>query len=214
MKNMKISAIALAIGFVFSTGGMAEIMTKSQYQSQEKGIEADYKVDQEACNSFSSNAKDICLAEAKGKENIAKSELQVSFKPSTKSRYQASVTKAEADYAVAIERCDDKAGNEKDVCVKEAKSAKIHHIADAKTQMKSKQANAEARETASDAQTEANEKSDDANMKASKTKAEVRTNGRMEKRDADYAVAKEKCDALAGSVKDHCVADAKSRFGQ
>ena len=40
--------------------------------------------------------------------------------------------KAKAAYAVAKERCDDKAGNAKDVCVKEAKAVETKALADAK----------------------------------------------------------------------------------
>jgi hypothetical protein len=39
---------------------------------------------------------------------------------------------AEADYKVAKERCDDQAGNEKDVCVKVAKAAMVKAKADGK----------------------------------------------------------------------------------
>jgi uncharacterized membrane protein YqiK len=214
MKNFNISAIALAIGLIFSASAMAESMTKNQYKSHVKSIESEYKVDKTGCDSSAGNAKDICIAEAKGKQSVAKAELEANYKPSIKTRYDANVAKADADYSVAIEKCDDKAGNDKDVCVKEAKAAKVHQIADAKKQMKSKKANAEAKETSGDAQAVANEKSGDANAKAAETKADARKDATIEKRDADYAVAKEKCDALAGGVKDKCISDAKLRFGQ
>jgi hypothetical protein len=42
------------------------------------------------------------------------------------------VAKAESAYAVAKERCDDKSGNDKDVCVKEAKAVEIKALVDAK----------------------------------------------------------------------------------
>jgi hypothetical protein len=42
------------------------------------------------------------------------------------------VAKAESVYAVAKERCDDKAGNAKDVCVEEAKAVEVKALADAK----------------------------------------------------------------------------------
>ena len=42
------------------------------------------------------------------------------------------VAQAETTYAVAKERCDDKAGNAKDVCVQEAKAAETKALADAK----------------------------------------------------------------------------------
>lgn len=214
MKNFNISAIVLALGLAFSASVMAESMTKNGYKSHVKSIESEYKVDKAACNSSSSNAKDICVAEAKGKQNVAKAELEANYKPSVKARYDANVAKADADYSVAIEKCDDKSGNDKDVCVKEAKAAKVHQIADAKRQMRSNKANAEAKETSGDAQAVANGKSGDANAKAAETKADARNDATIEKRDADYAVAKEKCDALAGNVKDKCISDAKLRYGQ
>ena len=42
------------------------------------------------------------------------------------------VAKADANYAVAKERCDDQTGNAKTVCVKEAKAVQVKALADAK----------------------------------------------------------------------------------
>lgn len=214
MKNFKISVIVLAIGLAFSANAMAENMSKTQYKSHVKSIKSEYKIDKAGCDSSTSNAKDICVAEAKAKQSVAKADLESNYKPSIKTRYDARVAKADADYSIAIERCDDKAGNDKDVCVKEAKATKVHQVADAKTQMKSKNANADANDTSGGAQAVANEKTGEANAKAAETKSDARKDATTEKRDADYAVAKEKCDGLAGSVKDQCISDAKLRFGQ
>ena len=82
--------------------------------------------------SFDGNAEDICLAEAEGKEEVAKAELEARYKPSRENDYQVKVAKAKADYRVAKERCDDRSGNAKDVCLKEAKAAEAAAIADAK----------------------------------------------------------------------------------
>src|SRR5690242_21434722 len=57
-----------------------------------------------------------------GKEDVGKADLEARYKPSEESRYKARVAKAEADYKVAKERCDDQAGNAKEVCLKEARS--------------------------------------------------------------------------------------------
>lgn len=203
MKNFNISAIALAVGLVFSAGAMAENMSKDQYKSLGKNIDVEFKAAKARCDSFAGNANDICVAHAKGNKNIAKAELENNYKPTIKNRYNARVAKADADYSVAIEKCDDKAGNDKDVCVKEAKAAKIHEIADAKAQMKTSQVDSVA-----------NEKSADANANAMEKSADAHKDAAAEKRDADFAVAKEKCDVLAGSAKDMCLSDAKVRFGK
>lgn len=47
-------------------------------------------------------------------------------------RTKVLVTRAESAYAVAKERCDDQAGNAKDVCVMEAKAIQVKALADAK----------------------------------------------------------------------------------
>src|SRR5437867_6563051 len=93
MKDLNLSAIALAlvIGLAFSVDAMDKSMSKEQYKSLEKNLEAKYKVDKAGCNSFAGNAKDICIAEAKGKMNIAKAELEAKYKPSAKSRHDARV---------------------------------------------------------------------------------------------------------------------------
>jgi hypothetical protein len=132
MKNLNCSAIALAISLAFSASAMAGSMTKNQFKANEKSIEAEHKSAKAGCDSFAGNVKDICFAEANGKMSIAKADLDASYKPSAKSKYKARVARADATYSVANEKCDDKAGNEKDICVKEAKSAKIHQIADLK----------------------------------------------------------------------------------
>ena len=133
MNKQHINAIAAAIAFAFSTGAMAtQALSKAEYKADKAKIEMDYKSAKAGCASLSSNAKDICVVEAKGKEKVAKAELEANYKPSAKSSQAVSIAKAEADYAVAKEKCDDKAGNDKDVCVKEAKAVEIKALADAK----------------------------------------------------------------------------------
>ena len=203
MNKLTIKAIAVAICFAFSAGAMAQSMTKAEYTAGKSKITTEYKTAKTGCASLSGNANDICMAEAKGKEKVANAELEAAYKPSAKNTYNVSISKAEANYAVANERCDDKDGNVKDVCVKEAKAAQTTAKADAKAQMKATEANATANEKSADAQTKANNKS-----------SEALKDAKSDKLDADYAVAKEKCDALAGSAKDSCLNQAKTRFGK
>jgi hypothetical protein len=68
------------------------------------------------------NAKDVCEKEAKGKEKVAKAELDARTNPSERSQRKVEEAKAEAKYDVAKERCDDMKGKEKSACEKEAKA--------------------------------------------------------------------------------------------
>lgn len=203
MNKLNISVIVLAVSMAYSFNVMAQNMSKDEHKVTDKNIVTEYKSAKVNCGAFSGNAKDICIAEAKAKEDVEKAELEASYRPSRKARYEVSVAKAEGDYAVAKEKCDDSAGNVKDVCVKEAKAALIGAKADAKAQLKSSRANKEASDDVSAARTKAIIKGNEARMDAS-----------ADKRDADYAVAKEKCDALAGDIKETCTKEAKLRYGK
>jgi hypothetical protein len=110
----------------------AATMTKADYQAGKSRISADYKVDKSACASQAGNAKDVCVEEGKAKEKVALAELQYGYTGKAADRNKVLVAKAESDYAVAKERCDDKSGNAKDVCVSEAKAVETKALADAK----------------------------------------------------------------------------------
>src|SRR5438045_674114 len=119
LKQLKTAVTALVLAGC-AVGVCAQAITKEQYKSSEASITTEYKTAKAACDAFSGNTRDICVAEAEGRRDVAKAELEASYKPGVKSRYDASVARADADYGVAMEKCDDKAGNDKDVCVKEA----------------------------------------------------------------------------------------------
>lgn len=84
-------------------------------------IAAEYKSAKANCASLAGNASDICVAEAKGNEKITRAELEASYKPTRKTRYEARVAEAEAHYAVAKEKCDAYAGGAKGHCMEQAK---------------------------------------------------------------------------------------------
>jgi hypothetical protein len=203
MRKFTTTAIAVAIGLTFSVGAMAQTMSKNDYKTGMDSIAAEHKSDKTVCESLSGNANDICMAEANGKKKVAKADLKARDKNTNQSRYEALVIKLEADYAVAREKCDDHAGNVKDVCLKEARAAETAAKADAKSQMKISKADKKADKESAEVRKDARE-----------TSADARQDAATDKRDADYSVAKEKCDALAGGAKDSCMNEAKLHHGK
>ena len=204
MKTTSIARVAgISFALAFCAGAMAQTMSKDQYSAQKDKISADYKVAKAACDPMSGNARDICKAEAKGREDVAKADLEAAYEPSDKATYKARIAKADADYEVANEKCDDLKGNDKTVCVKAAKDAKVHATANAKTQMETNKAVGKAMD-----------KSADATDKAAAKIADARHDAAKDKREADYALAKAKCDALSGNAKDACVTNAKTTYAQ
>jgi len=167
-------------------------MSKDSYTMAKKDADAQYKIDKEACSSLSGNAKDICVAEATGKDNVAKADAEAGYENTPKARERARVAHAQAIYNVAIEKCDDLAGNRKDVCVKEAKAGLVKGKADAKVDRVVADTHQDAVTKRTDAVKEAN----------------------ADKRDAEFKVAIEKCDALGGPAKESCVSSAKLQYGK
>jgi len=110
----------------------ASTIAKADYNAGKTRISAAYKADKAACATFTANAKDICIQEAKAREKVARAELEYGYTGKSADANKVLVAKAESAYAVAKERCDDRKGNDKDVCVKEAKAVEVKALADAK----------------------------------------------------------------------------------
>lgn len=214
MKKLNINVLGLAIGLALSAGVMAQAMTQEQYKSGKNVIAAEYKTAKSACASLSGNAKDVCQAGATGKAKVEAAQLNANYLPSENASYKVRVAQAEADYLVAKQQCDDKAGNVKDVCIKAAKAAAIAAKADAKAGKAINAAHLSADEKSVKAQIIAADEFSAAQSKASQKSAAARSDAASAKRAANYAVAKEKCDALAGDTKGNCIKDATARFGK
>lgn len=142
-----------------------------------------------------------------------------------------------ADYKAEKSACDKFSGNEKDVCVEQAKGKE--KVARAELTYKdtglAKDANKLAVAKADATYAVAKEMCDDkagnvkdvcvteAKATHDKALADAKLDKKIvsavkdtaeDKRDADYKVATEKCDALAGDAKASCVSAAKARFNK
>ena len=190
--GLSVAGVSAAQTYAPRTTLATASMTKDGYAQAKKDADAQYKIDKTACSALSGNAKDICIAEAKGKDDIAKAEAAAAYENTPKTREATRVAYAQANYNVSMEKCDDLAGNRKDVCVKEAKAELVKGKADAKV----------------------DRVAGDTRQDAAAKQAEARNEANAEKRDAEYKVAIEKCDAFAGPAKDACVGNAKVQYGK
>jgi hypothetical protein len=122
--NVKLYPIAAAVLFALAGAAQAQTSTpdRKMKNADEDRIEAEYKADKAKCDSMKGNAKDVCMKEAKGKEKVAKAELDARANPSERNQRKVEEAKAEAKYEVAKERCDDMKGKEKSACEKQAKA--------------------------------------------------------------------------------------------
>jgi hypothetical protein len=112
----------LALACIGSSSAFA--MTKEEYKVQKDRIEADYKATREKCKTFEANAKDICQAEAKNIEKVARAELDAQYKPSAGAEKKVKSAKAEGAYGVAKEKCDELKADAKASCIKDARASR------------------------------------------------------------------------------------------
>ena len=126
----------------------AAVSSKEEFKAANDRADAHYKAAREKCNAMSGNAKDVCVAEAKGEQKKAKARAEADYKGDEKSRYNLRMAIADADYEVAKEKCDARAGNDKDLCLKEAKAAQVRARADVKSGRSSLEASTEAKHSA------------------------------------------------------------------
>ena len=125
--------LTVALAAVFGGNAWAaDAMAKDAYKSAKDTIEQTAKADKKACETMKANAKDVCQAEAKAKEKIAKAELDAQNKPGSKADEKVALMKAEGAYEVAKEKCEDQKGKEMAACKKDAKTAHDKAKADAK----------------------------------------------------------------------------------
>ena len=155
MNTLKLSilaqAAALCVGSLLFCSGASAAGDKAVYTDAKTSAKATYETDKKACDAMKDNAKDICVAEAKAKRVKTEENAEAAYKNTPKAREHAIHEIAEADYKVAKERCDDKKGNDKDVCVKEAKAMMTKAVADAKATKKGTEARMDATKDKMDA---------------------------------------------------------------
>ena len=122
MKVMKMMVAAAALGLAYS--GPLFAADKDEHKAERQRISSEAKAAREKCKDMKGNEKDICMAEAKGQEKVAKAELALKQKDTPKNRYDVAAAKADMEHDIAREKCDEMKGKEKETCQKEAKNAR------------------------------------------------------------------------------------------
>jgi hypothetical protein len=146
-QQIRPSRILCALALVGLAGTASATLTKPVYSAAKDEVKAMYKAERDKCDSLSGNAKDVCVERAKGQEKVALANLEYQYTGKEKDRNDYLEARYNARYEVAKEMCDDKAGNAKDVCMKEAKAAHDKAKADLKANKKVAEAQEDAMET-------------------------------------------------------------------
>ncbi len=109
----------------------AASMAEADYKAAKVRINSEYKAQKTACGSLA--------------------ELGYNYTGNPADHNKLVTARAEAAYEVAKEKCDDMAGNAKDVCVKQAKAVEAKALADAKLDKRVDEARSDASQSKTDA---------------------------------------------------------------
>ncbi len=146
---MKTPHVFLLLGAALSWAGHAHAATpetKAVYVQARDAATANYKAARARCDVVTGNPKDVCIADAKAERVRAEEEARAAYQNTLKGYTQARMRIASANYDRDKTRCAALTGNERDVCVAQAKATLVTAQADAKADRKTIEARAEARE--------------------------------------------------------------------
>lgn len=119
---------------------------KAAYVQAKQVAVANYKAARAQCNVLADNPKDLCVAEAKLNRIRTEQEAEAYYRNTLKAFTQARLRIADAVYARDKTKCASVTGNEKDVCMSQAKATRIATQADASADRKAIEARNDARE--------------------------------------------------------------------
>ena len=99
-------------------------MSKDVYDAAKDRIEAQFKADKKLCDRAKGHARDVCQAQARGRQEALVAKLDAQYRPSPDATELAKEKTAEANFKVAKEKCEALKGDVEDKCMDEAKAAR------------------------------------------------------------------------------------------
>jgi hypothetical protein len=110
-------------------------MSKSDYRLAKDRIEAQYKADRKFCGGLKGHVEDLCHAQARGKAEAARADLEARYEPSPEATLEARRVTAEANYEVDKVQCAAKDDDDaRDRCLDLAKAAREAAVRQAKVE--------------------------------------------------------------------------------
>jgi hypothetical protein len=147
---MKTSHAFLLIGAALAWAGSARAQVvpdaKTAFEQAKATAEANYKAARARCGQIAGNPHELCMAEAKAARVRVEEEAEAAYKNTLSAYTQARMRIASANYDRDKVRCAAVTGNDRDVCLEQAKATLVAAQADAKADRKAIEARQDARE--------------------------------------------------------------------
>ncbi|QOY95992.1 hypothetical protein IM543_09240 [Massilia sp. UMI-21] len=147
---MKTSHAFLLIGAALAWAGSARAEAapdaRAVYEQAKDTAEANFKAARARCDQIAGNPHELCVAEARAARVRTEEEAEAAYKNTLSAYTRARMRIASANYDRDKVRCAAVTGNERDVCMEQAKATLVAVQADAKADRKSIEARQDARE--------------------------------------------------------------------
>lgn len=99
-------------------------LTKARYEAAKVAIDRQFDADRKACERVRRNAREVCNAQAEGRQQAERAKLEARYRPSPDLVEEAKFAIADANFDVAKAKCEALKGRAEDRCMKEAKAAR------------------------------------------------------------------------------------------
>lgn len=155
---MKLTLLNTMIGLAIATASSSAVSAaatpeaKAAYTQSKERAAADYKAAKARCDIIAGNPKDVCIAESKALRVKTEEEAGALYKNTLKAFTQSRMRIASAYYDLDKVKCNALTGNDKDICVSQAKAARVAAESDAKADKKAIEARTDARDDKREAQ--------------------------------------------------------------
>ncbi|UVW30146.1 hypothetical protein [Massilia sp. H6] len=147
---MRTTHASLLIGAVLAWSGAAQAQvapdSKAVYKQARATAEANFKGARARCDLIAGNPHDLCMAEANAERVRVDEEARAAHKNTLSAYTKARMRIASANFKRDKVRCAAVTGNDRDVCLEQAKATLVAAQADAKADRKSIEARLDARE--------------------------------------------------------------------
>lgn len=124
-RPLRLAAAGLLASLHVATAlGAARLTSIDELNAGRARADAGLIAEQAACDQLVGNARDTCRERARGKERVAKAELDLAHTGSRRAQDKVAVTKLDAAYDLARTQCNDQSGAAKTTCTKQAQAAR------------------------------------------------------------------------------------------
>ncbi|GAB2816883.1 hypothetical protein GCM10027276_17450 [Comamonas piscis] len=106
-------------------------MSEEEIRAETNRIAAQYSTAMAHCQTLQGNDKQVCVEDAKGSQRVAQAERDAKLLGDADHNYQVRIARADADYRVAKERCNEMRGDAVGVCKIDAQAAYLKAQQDA-----------------------------------------------------------------------------------